>query len=309
MMRLFALFFASVIAALLSVASVQAATCSALVSGLNFGQVTVRAGAVNSTSGTVRVMCSGGAIGILGVCVRFGPGNGGGMSPRFMRRSDGAALSYELRSGGNGSAFGTLTEIYVPITIVLGGGGTATVPIYGDITSATVGVGSGNYESVFSGASDIRLSYGVLSCSLLGTTVNVPDFTVSAEVVASCEVDATTMDFGNIPSQLTQSPVAQATINVRCTENANYQVYLDNGASPGATGPAARQLRNGINALTYGLFIDPGRSQVWGGTPGTGVSGVGAGANRAIPVYGKVYAGQTALVGIYTDSVVVTVAY
>ncbi len=153
----------------------------------------------------------------------------------------------------------------------------------------------------FRGSRDIRLSYGVLSCSLLGTTVGVPDFTVSAEVVASCEVDAVPMDFGNIPGQLTQSAIAEATINVRCTENANYQVFLDNGTSPGATGPAARQMRNGLNTLTYGLFMDPGRSQVWGATPGTAVSGVGAGANRAIPVYGRIYAGQQAFIGLYTE--------
>lgn len=307
MIRLAALIFAALFAA----TAAAAQTCSASVSDMNFGQVSVRAGAVNSTSGSVTVSCSGSVLAVVGVCIRFGPGGGGaggGQSPRYMRRSDGAALSYELRAGGNGALFGTLTDLYMTVPMVLGSG-SATVPIFGDITSPTVGIGTGQYGSKFSGTTDIRLSYGVLSCALLGTTVGVPDFTVSADVVASCEVDATTMDFGTIPGQLAQPALAQATINVRCTENSAYSVYLDNGASPSATGPADRRLRNGLSQLSYGLFFDPGRSQVWGGIQGSGVAGIGAGANQAIPVYGAIYAGQTAFIGIYTDSVIVTIAY
>ncbi|MES2666853.1 MAG: spore coat U domain-containing protein [Pseudomonadota bacterium] len=300
-----------IVAALFAATQAMAQTCTASVSNLNFGQVSVRAGAVNSTSGSVTVTCSGSVLSLVGVCIRFGPGGGGaggGQSPRYMRRSDAAALSYELRAGGNGAPFGTLTDLYMTVPMVLGAG-SATVPIFGDITSPTVGIGTGQYQSRFSGTADIRLSYGVVSCALLGTTVGVPDFTVSAEVVASCEVDATPMDFGTIPGQVTQPALAQATINVRCTQNSAYQVYLDNGSGPGATGPADRRLRNGVSQLSYGLFLDPGRSQVWGGTPGSGVAGTGAGTNQAIPVYGAIHAGQTAFIGIYTDSVIVTIAY
>ena len=293
------------------VTSSSAASCSASVSNINFGDISVRAGAVNQTSGSLQVTCSGVLAGLYGVCVRFGPGSGGatgGNAKRFMRRGDGAILEYQLRPLGNGSVFGTLNEIFLNVPILLGSG-TVSVPIYADITSQSVNVGSGSYGSTFSGPSDISLSYGLLTCGLAGTTVPVPQFTVSANVVPSCEIDVTALSFGYISGSL-NSPVDEiATVNVRCTSDTEYSLRMDMGTGPGVTNPAMRRMSSAGDSLAYGLYRDSARSQPWGNTALTDVEANGLGSNQAFTVYGRIHAGQSPSVGYYSDSVVVTVNY
>ena len=288
----------------------EAASCSAVVSAINFGSVSVRTGVTNSTSGNVAITCSGGH-GTIGVCVDFGPGGGGagaGNSPRYMRRADNSALNYELRSGGNGSSYGTLTSVFVSMLVVLGNG-SANVPIYADITSDSVAVGTGSYSSVFSGASNISLRFGLLSCNLAGTIVAVPNFTVSANVVPSCELNVGALDFGNIPALLNNPVAGQATIDVRCTADTTYRVDLGLGSGTGATGPTDRRMMNGLATLIYGLYQDAAHGQPWGNTVGNSRSGTGAGGSQTLTVYGQIAAGQTTRTGTYSDSVVVTLTY
>lgn len=292
-------------------APVQALTCSALVSSVNFGLVSVRAGVNNTTSGTLQVSCSGALVATVGTCVTFGPGGGGasgGNSPRLMRRADGATLAYELRSGGNGPAFGTLGSVFLLVPIVLGSG-SVTLPIYGDITSNTVGIGTGSYESVFSGAGNIRLNYNTGSCAGAGTGVSVPDFKVSAEVVPSCEIDVGGLDFGQIGSAVLAPVTGKATLQVRCTANTAFHIGLSMGTGGGVTGPTARKMRNGLRTLTYGLYQDAGHSQPWGDTLATSRAGTGLGGNQAVDVFGLIPGGQSGFVGTYSDQVVVTVTY
>ena len=63
--------------------------------------------------------------------------------------------------------------------------------------------------------------------------------------------------------------------------------------------------------VTYGLYKDNARSQVWGdaATPGSTVAGTGSGAVQNLTVYGRVPAQTTPSAGLYTDTVVVTVTY
>lgn len=289
----------------------EAATCSAVVSAINFGSVSVRAGATNSTSGNVAITCSGVLVATIGVCVDFGPGGGGagaGNSPRYMRRADNAALNYELRSGGNGSAFGTLTSLFVLLPVALGNG-SANVPIYADITSNSVAVGTGSYTSVFSGASNVTMRFGLASCALVGTTAVAPNFTVSANVVSSCELNVGALDFGNISASLTTPVAGQATIDVRCTAATPYRVDLGLGNGTGASGPTDRRMMNGPGMLIYGLYQDAAHSQPWGNTVGNSRGGTGAGGSQILTIYGQIAAGQKTHVGTYSDSVVVTLTY
>ncbi|MFT6452984.1 MAG: hypothetical protein ACJA06_002493 [Halocynthiibacter sp.] len=73
--------------------------------------------------------------------------------------------------------------------------------------------------------------------------------------------------------------------------------------------PANRTMKNLLSSLNYGIYIDSAHSQPWGSLPGATVSGVGAGLSQSYPVYGRIPAGQTAAVGVITDSVLVTVSY
>lgn len=302
--------FAMLLAALPQAA--KALDCRASISNINFGSVSVRAGAVNQTSGTVTVSCSGALLDVVGVCLRFGAGSGGAGSnnaPRYMRRGDGAGLAYELRPLGNGATFGTLNALYVPVATLLGSGST-TVPIFADITTSSVSVGSGLYRSDFSGDANISMDYGSLtSCTLLNDDqASVPPFTVSAQVVPSCELDVTSLSFGSIGRSLDRVVDETATINVRCTSDTSYTIGLGMGGGGGAD-PAMRQMRNGVDTLSYGLYRDGARVMPWGNLPGSMATGTGTGTNNAFTVYGRIHAGQTPSIGVYTDSVIVTITY
>lgn len=288
----------------------HAASCNAAVSNINFGSVSVRSGAINQTSGSIQITCTA-LLGPIGVCIRFGDGSGGAganQSPRYMRRSDNSILEYELRPNGNGSIHGTLTETYVLVPAVAGAG-SVTIPFYADVISTNVSIGTGSYSSDFSGTANIELTYGLVACGLGGTTVSVPSFQVTAQVVASCEVDAGTLSFGDISTSVTAPIDAEATINVRCTDNTPYVVSLDMGMGSGVIDPESRKLTNGLSTLSYGIYSDPARVQVWGNTLGNTVDGTGAGLNQALTAYGRIHGGQTASVGLYQDSVLVTVTY
>ncbi|MGH1330922.1 MAG: Csu type fimbrial protein [Paracoccaceae bacterium] len=296
--------------ALLNASSAHAANCSATVSNINFGAVNVHAGAVNQTSGTIQVTCSGALDLLIGICVRFGPGSGGAgasNSPRYMRRGDGAGLLYELRALGNGAAFGTMNEIHTMMPLVLGSG-SISIPFYADIVSPGVAIGTGNYSSTFSGIGDIELAYGVANCNLLENSTTIPSFEVSAEVVASCEIDAGSLAFGDVSTEINQPVDADSAINVSCTDTTPYTLSLDMG-SGGGSDPSNRKMKNLLSSLNYGIYMDSARTQAWGSLPGATVSGIGTGLNQSYPVYGRIPAGQTAAVGIYTDSVLVTVSY
>lgn len=289
----------------------QALTCSASMSDINFGSISVRSGVTNSTSGTLQIDCSEALVSVVGACVRIGPGSGGaggGLSPRYMRRADNAALNYELRPTGNGPAHGTWTSVYVQIPVVLGSG-SASLPVYADITSSGTTIGTGVYASTFSGASDIRVDYGVADCTILGQSTVPPDFTVSADVQSSCEVDAASLDFGAVPQTVTNPIDSEGTLNVRCTAATDYTIRLDLGQGPGVTDPANRRMTSGASTLRYGLYQDSGRSAPWGNTPSTDVSSRGMGTNQAFTVYGRIHSGQTPAPGLYSDSVIAIIEY
>jgi spore coat protein U-like protein len=99
--------------------------------------------------------------------------------------------------------------------------------------------------------------------------------------------------------------------NVRCTgpdRNATLHISL----SRGNTGSyAARRLTSGGEYLLYNLYLDAGRTIVWGdGTGGSQVyTGVYPGSRQYFNVYGRIPALQDAGVGAYTDAIRITVNY
>lgn len=300
-------------AALLLVGSgiAHALTCSASMSDVNFGSVSLRTGETNTTSGTVQINCSNALVSVVGVCVRFGDGSGGaggGNSPRYMRNGSGNLLSYELRATGYGPPNSTWNNVYVIVPVVLGSG-SVSLPVYADITATGVGFDAGSYSSVFSGSADARIDYGVASCDLFGDTATIPDFSVSADVTSSCEVDSASLDFGNISDFLNSAVDAQTDITVRCTAATDYSIRLGLGTGAGATGPEDRKMSYLTNTISYGLYQDAARSIPWGNTAANDQQAQGTGADQLFPVYGRIFAGQTAPAGTYSDSVIITVEY
>ncbi len=296
-------------------AAVQAETCASTVTDFNFGSVSLRAGATNQTIGSVTITCSGGLLGgaavPVGVCLTFGGGSASNNAVpprRFMVGPGGSFLEYQLRQYGNGASNGTLVTMFVEVPIVLGSG-SAVMPIYADIVSNSVDVPTGTYSANFSGVNGVQMKVAVLSCDTLSTSQAVPSFQVSANVVASCEVDTGSLDFGNLGGTITAIIDQTTSINVRCTNGTPYRVSLGLGEGRGVTGPETRKMRSVASSLSYGLYQDPGRSVPWGDNSGNNVGRSGNGSNQALAIYGRIFSGQQASVGVYTDRVLVTVNY
>ena len=135
-------------------------------------------------------------------------------------------------------------------------------------------------------------------------------FSVTATVLASCNVSAGTLAFGSY-SPASGSPTdAMSTINVVCTNGTTYTVALDGGST--ANNVAARAMNDThSHMLTYGIYTDSARSTVWGDGTGATVTqaGTGNGATQSLTAYGRVPAAQFAAAGSYADTVTVTVTY
>ena len=318
--RLTALVAPLILALMMSVGSARAATCDAVMSDVDFGSVSLRAGVVNQSSGSLKISCSGLVGLLLEMCVTFGPGSGGaggGNNPRYMTGSSGDSLSYQLSESATNLTGAPLATVTQSVTILLLNGallglgsGEATVPIYARILSTGSATPTGHYESQFSGAGNISISYGTASCTgALSQTAPVGSFTVSADVTASCELSVSPMNFGQLSSVINSNVDAAASVDVSCSQNTPYSITMDMGTGAGVSDPAHRKMRNATYSLDYGLYRDSARSQPWGETPAQSASGTGSGTNQHFPVYGRLHAGQTGYLGSYSDSVIVTVNY
>lgn len=287
-----------------------ALSCTASVSGVAFGSITVRDGSNDQTTGTVEYSCSGGTPNAaIAVCLTLGAGTGGaegGNSPRYMRRSDNTPLSYELKSvSQSGSTWGT---VVTGTTLDDNGAASFQDTIFSEVTSSGAEVKGGSYTSTFGSTGD-SLTFGEGSgqtaCTSGGTS---PSFNVTATVVPACTIDVAPLSFGSMES-LAEAVDAQTTITANCTSATSYSISLGLGNGSGVTGPAARKMMKGSDSITYGLYQNPERTMVWGDQVSSDFDGTGTGSFQSIPVYGRIPSQNTPQAGTYTDTVVVTITY
>lgn len=139
------------------------------------------------------------------------------------------------------------------------------------------------------------------------------NLTPTATVTATCLINGNPLNFGAY-NPLTGAPVLGATtISVQCTNGMEAPpVTMDEGQNPsvGSTPSAPlRQMSNGTGGLlTYNVYSDPGRFNVWGSTGVT--SPTPDGTMQPMFVYGRINPGQTAAAaGTYFDQVIVTVTF
>ena len=73
----------------------------------------------------------------------------------------------------------------------------------------------------------------------------------------------------------------------------------------------ARRMKNGSEYLTYELYKESGRTNVWGNSGGALVTLANAASNAAqtLTVYGRIAPGQNVSVGNFGDAVQITVTY
>ena len=130
---------------------------------------------------------------------------------------------------------------------------------------------------------------------------------VSATVLSTCALTGGVIAFGTYTSaQLDQT----GTLTVLCTSAVPYTVALDAGTGSGATITARKMTGSAGGTLNYALYRETGRTSNWGNTGAADtVAGNGSGIVQTLTVYGRIPAGQTPIVGAYTDTVTVTLTY
>lgn len=154
-------------------------------------------------------------------------------------------------------------------------------------------------------AGALLLAPGMASRAATSTT----SFTVSGTFVASCEVSASALGFGgSVPSPVVAAIDSTATVTATCSGALPFTVEL--GAGTGGT-LLDRRMTGPAGTLRYGMYVDAGRTQLWGdGSQGTTVATMtGTGVAQPIPVYGRILPGQAPSPGTYVDQVVVTVRF
>ena len=163
-----------------------------------------------------------------------------------------------------------------------------------------------NFKSITRLAAALTLSLAAMSASATQVTSN---FDATLTVVSSCTIAAANLPFGSTPGQITANIDASSSITVNCNPGSAYNVLLSAGTGTGST-VSARKMNSGVNVVSYQLYRDAGRTQVWGSTIGTDtVSGTGAGANQTLTVYGRVPSGQSVVNGSYSSTVTAAVDF
>ena len=156
----------------------------------------------------------------------------------------------------------------------------------------------------------------ILSLAFSGPAMSAPSFStatipVSATVVDSCSVSATALSFGNYNPLSASAVDTSGTISALCTIGTPFSISLNEGMGPGASvGGRKLSLGDGIS-IDYAIYSDANRTTIWGdSTNGTSVqTGVGNGASQDFSMYGRLPGAQLAAVGVYTDTITVTISY
>ena len=138
-------------------------------------------------------------------------------------------------------------------------------------------------------------------------------FRVSATVVESCDISANALGFGAFGLVSGSTIDAASALSAKCTAGSAFSIGLSAGNGAGAT-TSSRKLTHAADTtrtLAYVLSAGSAGGANWGGAGETGVaSGTGSGMAQAIPVYGRITAGQTsAAMGLYNDTIIATIDF
>lgn len=137
-------------------------------------------------------------------------------------------------------------------------------------------------------------------------------------VVCTCSVSITPVSFGSFNPLLGGTHDANGNVAVSCGGVVGlaipYTIKLSQG---GGTSYTARRMASGTNYLSYNLYTDnyvtiwgdgTGSSAIAGGTISLDLLGLSPAQNYTI--YGRIASNQTTAVpGLYTDTITVTLTY
>jgi len=136
---------------------------------------------------------------------------------------------------------------------------------------------------------------------------------LAGEAGAACTVSATGVNFGPYDVFVTIPLDSTGTVTVACDQSPPVDVTIAIGPSGTSGGFIPRQMRSASSPdrLNYNLFVNAGRSTVWGdGAAGTSTVFLkNVVKNRPVltTIYGRIPPRQDVSVGTYTDSLTVTI--
>lgn len=198
-------------------------------------------------------------------------------------------------------------------TLTIGPNGTpvtADLILYGQLDGQQGLLTGGNYRETVPAAMGWSTTPGA-SCDTVAAMDNF-DFVSRAELFGQCTIQAEDLVFGSA-SDLSAGNVDAATaIRVSCTPRTLYRISLDGGGSGDIANRRMVRQGGGSEFVDYDLYLDPGRTRLWGnGGIGEVATGSGDGMSSADvhTVYGRVPAQPTPLAGDYRDVVTATVVY
>ena len=172
-----------------------------------------------------------------------------------------------------------------------------------------------------------KLKGALVSAVLVGTaSLTLPAYAVTestnmlvtANIGMNCTISTTDIAFGAydpIVDHASNDLDAVGSVTTTCTVGSAGKVIigLGLGAPEGSSDANPDRRMQGPSEgdyLTYQVYSDDDRSQVWTNEVATGVVYTATGSAEVMPVYGRVEAGQnTVAKGSYSDILLVTVNY
>jgi spore coat protein U domain-containing protein, fimbrial subunit CupE1/2/3/6 len=133
-----------------------------------------------------------------------------------------------------------------------------------------------------------------------------------AAAAAQCTISTTAVNFGAYDVFAAAPRDSTGSVTYNCLLPLSVQITLTRGSSASF---APRTLTKGAETLGYNLYLNSGRSAIWGdGTGGTGIySGTVSlfqlGTNIVVTVFGRISALQDVAGGSYTDTVTATINF
>ena len=195
------------------------------------------------------------------------------------------------------------------LTLALVASGKIDIPIYVKTLTTTIWPSAGTYTGTQSLAVDGVMCTGIgIGGICLGTNTISSTVTFSLKLIVSksCEFISTPtlVDFG-VVSFVANANTAQLSATLRCTNQEDYLLYVDNGNNYASS---TRRMKSPAgNFIAYEIF-KPSTTTPLNALNALSRLGTGASENLIFPL--KVTTGQsTPIAGVYTDNVRVVLEY
>lgn len=296
-----------------------AESCSVSVPNVSFGNVDVLPGAASDITGTVNLNCSSlDTSKTYRFCINIGSGTYFTGTQREIQESGSTRMDYQLyQDAARTIVWGSWQSGFSPPGLQIdvmppASTHSFSVPLYARLFANQETAVTGSYTSSFpSSQSGVYVRFRNKNdkpCND-GNRNAQTGFTVSANVISSCYMSATNLNFGSV-GVLDSNTDVTSVITAQCSNAMPYTVSLDDGSTTGGT-TSIRLMTDGSDEVQYQMFSDASRlpANNWGDSVAESVSGSGNGNNQSLTVYGRVPVQTTPVPSIYADTVTVTVTY